>query len=179
MRWYDTQRRVSYLRSSCRAMCPQARSEHQSSGKQHHNDTPGCDCYPIVMSYQESLDAIALLLMKFPGVSSAAGFLSDDETVSIHFRCADFESLKVIGSCAVAANVSVTLSNPNSRCCFEELEVEDCPFRIFIDDDCVSEGPPSTSQIFGVYLARSLKSRGLIEAAFSDRLQTGWNAVSL
>jgi hypothetical protein len=158
---------------------PHGRKRTSNSGTLCRSDTLRCNCYPIAMSYQDSLDAIALLLMNFPGVSSAAGFLGDDEAVSIYFRCADFESLKVIGSCAVAANVPVSLGDPKSRLCYEESEVEDCPFRVLIDDDRVNEGPPSTSQIFGVHLARSLKSRGLIEAEFSDRLQTGWNAIPL
>lgn len=131
------------------------------------------------MADQESLDTVALLLMKYPGVSSAAGFAVDVTTVSIHFRCSNFESLKAIGSCAVAANVPVSLWNPDSSLCYEEPGVEDCPFSVVVEDECLEDGPPSASQIFGVFLARDLKVRGIIEPEFSELLQSKWNSVPL
>ena len=131
------------------------------------------------MTDQDSLDAIADLLMRLSGISSTAAFLNDDGSVSIYFRCRDFESLKLISSCAVGANVLACVADPESRLCFEEHDAFDCPFVVRIDDDDCQNGPPTTTQVFGVHLARKLKALGRVDSELSNRLQAGWNAVPL
>lgn len=131
------------------------------------------------MATPQSLEPIGQLLGMYPGVSSTAVFISDIGTVSIHFRCVDFESLKAVAECAVAANVSVCVGDPSTRLCYEDTDAGDCPFCIRIKDDCTNEEPPSVPEIFGVYLARDLKRRELIPPELSDALQSGWNAVPL
>ena len=55
------------------------------------------------MTDQQSLDDIAALLARYPGVTSTRGFTSErDDIVHLRFRCNDFRSLKRIASCAVA-----------------------------------------------------------------------------
>ena len=129
------------------------------------------------MTDQQSLDDIAMLLMQYPGVSSARGFAADnDGKVWIHFRCREFASLKAISSCAVAANVLITVGNPDSRLCYEAEGVSDLPFDVEIDDHDQPETPPTDSQIFGVFLARNLKKSRLLDGDVADQLQRGWNA---
>lgn len=131
------------------------------------------------MTDRDSLNTIAELLSRWPGVSSAAAFRNDDGTVSIHFRCRDFESLKEISRCTVAANVPFSVCDPHGRMCYEAPDAVDCPFAIQIQDVQGQEGPPTTSQIFGIFLARSLKDAGLLDEESSHRLQAGWNAMPL
>ena len=128
------------------------------------------------MTDQQSLDDIAMLLMQYPGVSSARGFTSgNDGKVWIHFRCSEFASLKAISSCAVAANVVITVGNPDGHLCYEAESVTDLPFDLSIDDD-QPKTPPTDAQIFGVFLARNLKKSRLLDGETSDQLQRGWNA---
>ena len=132
------------------------------------------------MTDQQSLDDIAMLLMQYPGVSSARGFTSgSDGKVWIHFRCSEFASLKAISSSAVAANVLITLGDPDSRLCCEAESVADLPFDVRIEDDNQPQTPPTDSQIFGVFLARNLKKRRLLDGEVADRLQRGWNALPM
>lgn len=105
--------------------------------------------------------------------------MDDNKSVSIHFRCADFDSLKAVGNCAVAANVTICLGDPDGQLCYEGVDAEGCPFYIFVENDCAVDGPPSVSEIFGVYLARDLKRKKLIAPEISDGLQSDWNAVPL
>ena len=129
------------------------------------------------MTDQQSLDDIAMLLARYPGVSSSRGFASDrDNNVHIRFRCNDFTSLKSIASCAVAANVPIKVANPGARLCYESDDVADLPFDVAIDDAGPPDDPPTSSQIFGVFLARSLKKNRLLDGDIADQLQRRWNA---
>jgi hypothetical protein len=131
------------------------------------------------MTDQQSLDDIAMLLMKYPGVSSAAGGTSEaGGKVWIRFRCGELESLKAIASCAVAANVLITIGDPETRCCYEAEGVTDLPFDMSIKDYRQPETPPTASQIFGVFLAWNLKEIRLIDSEFADQLLRGWHAVT-
>ncbi len=131
------------------------------------------------MTDRQSLDDIAMLLMRYPGVSSARGFLSDnDGKVWIHFRCSELTSLKAISWCAVAANVLMTVGDPNGRLCYEAADATDLPFDMRIEDEDQTSTSPTASQIFGVFLARNLKKSRLLDGEVADRLQRGWNAVA-
>jgi hypothetical protein len=132
------------------------------------------------MTDQQSLDDIAMLLMRYSGVSSAAGFSSgNDRSVWIHFRCNDFASLKAISWCAVAANVAITVGKPDGRLCYEAAEATDLPFDVRIEDEDQENDYPTAAQIFGVFLARSLKKRGLLEDEVANSLQRRWNAFPM
>ena len=132
------------------------------------------------MTDQKSLDDIAMLLMQYPGVSSAQGLTSGgDGKVWIRFRCSDFASLKAISHCAIAANVLITVGDPDSRLCCEAEGVSDLPFDVMIEDDDQPKTPPTDSQVFGVFLARNLKKRRLLDGEIADRLQRGWNALPM
>ena len=130
------------------------------------------------MTDQQSTDDIAMLVMQYPGVSSAQAFTSgSDGKVWIHFRCGEFASLKAIASCAVAANVLITIGDPDGRLCYEMEGVTDLPFDIKIEDDDQPKTPPTASQIFGVFLAQDLKKSRLLDSEVAEQLQRGWNAV--
>jgi hypothetical protein len=132
------------------------------------------------MTDQQSLDDVAMLLMHYPGVSSARGFLPDnDGKVWIRFRCNDFTSLKAISSCAVAANVLITVGDPDGHLCYESSNATDLPFDVQIEDEDPTNTLPTASQIFGVFLARNLKKRGLVDSDVAGRLQRGWNAIPM
>jgi hypothetical protein len=51
-------------------------------------------------------------------------------------------------------------------------------FAIEISDEDAVDAPPipTEPQIFGIFLARSLKKCGLLAAEHADALQRGWNA---
>lgn len=129
------------------------------------------------MTDQQSLDDIAMLLMQYSGISSARGFAANsDRKAWIHFRCCEFTSLKAIASCAVAANVLITVGDPQSRLCYEEKEVKDLPFVLKIGDDNQDGATPTGCQIFGIFLVWNLKESGLVDDEVADRLQRKWNA---
>lgn len=111
---------------------------------------------------QQSLDAIATLLARFPGVSSVLGFVSESGDEGFHFRCTDFESLKEIGRAAGNANVSISLGNPDQRLCYEKPDASGFPFYVEIEHD-ESDESTTTTEIFGIFIERRLKALGLIK----------------
>jgi hypothetical protein len=133
----------------------------------------------VRMTDQQSLDDIAMLLMQYPGVSSARGFTSgsdgSDGKVWIHFRCSEWRSLKAIASCAVAANVVITVGDPDGALCYEAEDVADLPFDVEIED---AQTPPTYCEVFGVFLARNLEESGLLGSDVADELLRRWNAAT-
>ena len=133
------------------------------------------------MTDQKSLDDVAMLLMQYPGVSSARGWrldgASSDGFVRLRFRCCDFASLKAISGCAIFANVEITTGNPESRLGYEEEGASDMPFELRIEDVDDANDRPTRAQILGVLLARDLRRRQLIDDDTAVQLQLAWNAV--
>ena len=129
------------------------------------------------MTDQQSLDDIADLLSRYPDVVTTLSNRSvSDNYVRIRFRCGDFTSLASIASCAVAANVVITVGEPNTTLCGEAADDPPVPFDLSIDDSDSNDAPPSTAQIFGVYLVRDLSHRKLIDDSTANQLQRDWNA---
>ena len=129
------------------------------------------------MTDQKTLDDIAGLLSRYPDVVSTLSNRSASDTkVRIRFRCENFTSLASITSCAVAANVVITVGEPNVTLSGESAGDPMVPFDLCIDDSDSNHAPPSTTQIFGVYLVRGLRHRKLIDDSTADQLQRGWNA---
>ncbi len=119
-----------------------------------------------------------MLLMRYSGVSFAVGFTADKlRTVWIRIRCSDFASLKNIAWCAVSANVVMTVGDPDGHLCCEPEDATDLPFDVQIIDQ-TNNDYPTQAQIFGVFLARCLKLRKLIDSEVADGLQRGWNSVT-
>ena len=131
----------------------------------------------IFMTDQKTLDDIAGLLSRYPDVVSTLSNRSASDTkVRIRFRCENFTSLASITSCAVAANVVITVGEPNVTLSGESAGDPMVPFDLCIDDSDSNHAPPSTTQIFGVYLVRDLRHRKFIDDSTADQLQRGWNA---
>ena len=129
------------------------------------------------MTEQKSLDDIAELLSRYPDVVATISSRSASDTkVRILFRCENFTSLASITSCAVAANVVITVGEPIVKLCGESAGDPMVPFDLCIDDSDSDHGPPSNAQIFGVYLVRNLRHRELIDESTADQLQRVWNA---
>ena len=126
------------------------------------------------MTDQSSLEEIAKLLLKYPGITSAVVFrISESNRVRVRFRCADAASLKSIASCAVWANVTIKLGNPDTRICAEREQSSDLPCDItFVDNETEI---PTQPQIFGVWLSNDLEHKGLISTEECQRLHSGWN----
>jgi hypothetical protein len=132
------------------------------------------------MTSQESLDLIADLLSRLPTIEWARGFQTQDgRSLTIHFRCSSFESLGIVTWCAMAANIDVIACEPNARLCYEEDSAQGFKFIVRVEDDEQDYDHPTTTEMFGVYLARCLKDRGELVAAESDRIQRDWNAVPI
>lgn len=87
-------------------------------------------------------------------------------------------SLKAIASCAVGANVLITVGDPDGSLCGEPEDVTDLPFDVTIEDDRQTKTPPNDAQAFGVFLAWDLKKNGLVDRDTADRLLRRWNAAT-
>jgi hypothetical protein len=114
------------------------------------------------------------LLLKYPGITSAVVFRNPGEnSVHVRFRCVDALSLKAIAYCAVGANVTIKLGDPDTGLCAERDASTDLPCDITIPDE--ETELPIQLQRFGAYLAAVLTGKGLVSAEESQRLQSGWN----
>ncbi len=130
------------------------------------------------MTDQQSLDEIAKLLLKYPGITSAVVFqVPDRPEVHVRFRCVDANSLTAIARCTVRANVSIELGDPDSGICAEQDKSRDLPCDITIPDEEAMDGEetPTQPQLFGVFLADDLERKGLISTDDMSRLHSGWN----
>jgi hypothetical protein len=126
------------------------------------------------MTDKHSLDEIAHLLQKYPGITSATAVrISEKNTVYVRFNCADIDSLKSIAWCGVWANVSIKLGDPDQRGFGKREDFSDLPCKISIRDE--QDEIPTQSQQFGVWLSYELERRGLISTVECDRLHSGWN----
>ena len=128
------------------------------------------------MTDQQSLDDIKKLLCTYPGVTAAmVARIAKDDRVFIRFRINDMESLRAIAAASVWANVAITLGDPETSLCGEQLMSEpyDLPCDIKISD--TDDEIPTQTQILGVYLSAELEKRGLITTEEVDRLHAGWN----
>lgn len=130
------------------------------------------------MTDKLSLEEIEKLLVKYTGITSAVVFQPQNgNSVGVRFRCIDAVSLTAIARCAVLANVSIKLGDPDSRICAEAENSADLPCDIVIPDQRIFEGTdvPTQPQLFGVFLADDLKRKVLISAEERQRLHAGWN----
>ena len=126
------------------------------------------------MTKQQSLDDIKMLLLKYPGITSAVVFRDPDRNaVHIRFRCTDATSLRSIAACSVWANVVITLGDPNMSICAEPRGVTDLPCDIDIPDE--ESQVPTQPERFGVYISDDLETQGLISIESLQRLHSGWN----
>ena len=124
------------------------------------------------MTDKQSLDEIAGLLLKFPGITSAVVFRPPDRPhVHVRFRCIDAASLKAIASCAAWANVTIVLRDPSSRICAEKEDSWDLPCDITIPDE--ETDLPTQPQVFGVWLADDLRRCLLIAVTCFAALADG------
>lgn len=106
------------------------------------------------MTDQQSLDDISMLLMRYPGISSARGFQGRDcDEVSIFFRCEELTSLEEISFCAYVANVEVVVGVSSIRMGFEPEDVSGLQFIVKVAEDIPPTDPSTRAEIFGVFLA--------------------------
>ena len=126
------------------------------------------------MTDSESFDILVLLLQKIPGVASASVFRnSGTAIITARARCLDIESANVLAYCGMAANTTVSISEINSRLCYEDDLSIGLPCTIeFSDED---NEQPTECQRFGFFVAKTLYSRGLIEDPILDTIEQSWN----
>ena len=130
------------------------------------------------MTDQQSLEEIAKLLLRYPGITQAVVFRNPrQKSVHVRFRCVDATSLKSIASCAVWSNVTIKLGDPDSSLCAEREKSSDLPCDITIPDK--ETKIPTQPQRFGAWLADDLKCRRLISSEECQRLHSGWNIKSI
>lgn len=123
------------------------------------------------MTSQETLDDIKSLMLEFAGITSAVAFRSNEgDSVWIRFRCCDFDSLRTITSIAEASNVSISIGEAHGRRCGEEKTDPNLPFDMTISE-VHGENPLTTTEIFGIFLARTRRKQGLQNTAAAHRLQ--------
>lgn len=126
------------------------------------------------MTGQQSLDDIKMLLLKYPGVTSAiVSRASGAADVQVRFRCANANSLRAIAVASVWANVGITVGDPNSRLCAEPDSASDLPFDISIPDSEATS--PTHPERLGVYLSDDLEAQGLIDLELLKSLHARWN----
>jgi hypothetical protein len=126
------------------------------------------------MTGQQSLDDIRMLLLKYPGVTSATVFRAPGaDEVHIRFRCTEIKSLRAIAAASVWANVAITLGDPNGRLCGEPDVASDLPCDIAIPDSETKS--PTHPERLGVYLSDDLEAQGLIDLELLQNLHARWN----
>jgi hypothetical protein len=126
------------------------------------------------MTSQKSLDIISLLLLRYPGVTSAVVFrLKDPERIGIRFRCQNIESLRSIAATTPGSNVSIRLSDPNMRICAESKEASGLPCDISIED--TETDIPIWPERFGVFIAADLERQELITKQELIEYHGQWN----
>ena len=126
------------------------------------------------MSDPESLNVLASLLQKVPGVASARVFRnSGTSMITARVRCLDIGAADVLAYCGMAANTRVSFSEIESRLCCENDLSAGLPCDIeFSDED---NELPSECQRFGFFVAKTLYSRGLVDDIILDSLEQSWN----
>jgi len=128
---------------------------------------------------ERSLAVIIRLLNLFPGVHAADAMVCDDESVHIRFRCNSFDSLGLIQSCATTSNAGRFFVVEADFRSMYDTEGTDMWFFMDIESDWNEDGTPRRSEIFGVFLARVLKTSGLLSPEESHQIQEAWNAEPL
>ena len=122
---------------------------------------------------KETLTNLAMLTGKLPGVASVS-VRNDGNSTHIWFRCDSLRSLAMISDLAGGANVLIHVMPPQPTA--DGVELDSLAFQISIPDD--TDGScPSTAQILGIFMARSLKKTGLLAPELADQLQRVWNAA--
>jgi hypothetical protein len=128
------------------------------------------------MSPQESLERVAELLTVLPGTTVDNHWCADG-TAHVYLRTQSLDSLAVIARNALGANarsVAVHFVGPPGRH-GTSSDSDKLQFRLAMAAD--DGDPPTTLQVFGIFLVRHLKAAGLVSSELADDLQGRWNAV--
>jgi hypothetical protein len=130
------------------------------------------------MTPQESLDRVAELLAALPGTTVDTHWCAEG-TAHVYLRTQSLDSLAVIVRDATFANaksVDVHFVGPPERHSTSS-EAHKLQFRLAMASHDDDGDPPTTLQIFGIFLVRHLKAAGLVSREVADDLQQRWNAA--
>ncbi len=125
------------------------------------------------MTDENSLKMLELLLRTIPGVVAAHVFRNHDKlTVGARVRCINIEACDVLAYCGMASNLTVTISEIDSRLCCEDNDQIGLPCDLLFPDK--SRRIPTASQRFGFFLAKRLYLRGMVNDSLLDDLERAW-----
>jgi hypothetical protein len=130
------------------------------------------------MSPQESLDHVASLLGTLPGIVVEKKGCAEG-VARLWMRVTSLDSLALIVRDMTFANggpCDVHYIGPPGRY-GDESEAHKLQFRLAFSTAGSEADPPSTLQIFGIFLARQLKAAGLVSPQYADDLQGRWNGA--
>jgi hypothetical protein len=108
------------------------------------------------------------LLNLYPGVHDARVYPEETGEVFILFGCNSFDSLKALSINATFSNLGIEVTPVTHR-------HEDLYFQITIKRDGDSDSPPTSSQIFGIFLTWELEPHGLISPSQAEQILKRWN----
>src|SRR5690242_17659838 len=89
------------------------------------------------------------------------------------------ESLACLAAIAYGANTELFVDATllGGRRLGQRFDPAGLRYSLWVPTDPPPVTPPSRLQILGIFLARELKARGLVDVAEANRLQRAWNAV--
>jgi hypothetical protein len=129
------------------------------------------------MDFDETLAHVESLLSRTPEVEVETCNPGPDATL-LELVVWSMESLAWLAHIATFANVELLVGTvPSARRWGEPFDPAELRYTLWVPNDPEPVMPPSRLQKIGLFLARELKLRGLLDAVQADRLQKDWNAT--
>lgn len=125
----------------------------------------------------ESLAQVVRLLELLPAVAVEASWRREG-SVHIELSIASEDSLVRVIRNAEFTNIPVYVRLRSPRGAKGKAsEADEVRYGLELSETQDFDCPPSQLEIFGIFLARHLKHRGLLSATEADGLQKAWNAA--
>src|SRR5262245_45001401 len=126
----------------------------------------------MTMDFDATLSHVQQLLTLLPGVEIS---LSGESQIVMAVRTS--ETLALLAYISAAANLRVLVVSGAAlgRRYGEVLDPETLRYVLRFPKESDTDQRPSGLEIMGIYLARELKARGLLDPEESARLQVAWH----
>lgn len=133
----------------------------------------------MLVNFEESLLQVQRLLGLLPGVE-VSWVRRAPSLIRIGMAISSQESLACLAHLSFAANVLVAVETISSTKRYgDPCDPNELRYELRFPKEAEPGEPPTWMQVMGIFLARELKARQLLDPREADQLQVAWNAVPL